>query len=251
MREREGVCEREKMTYIKGKHGSVIVIKMLFLFVLIFPIINAQIQTRQCGTMQSFFSTDSRIVGGVTASDFAWPWQVYISLNGQFICGGTLIDRQHVVTGAHCIVGQSDNANDFLVRVGAHNMVRQGYYAGTVYRVSTIFVNENYVSAESGYDIAILRLVYSVDISDTVNVICLPPNPQFYVPMYQPVVITGFGLTSEDGQLPNTLQQAVIQLLPTCENVYGSFDGARQICAGLQGGGRDTCQGMKKEFNLR
>jgi secreted trypsin-like serine protease len=216
---------------------------MLFLLVLLFPLINAQSQTRACGTMQSFFATDSRIVGGELASDFAWPWQVYISLNGQFICGGTLIDRQHVVTGAHCIVGQSDNANDFLVRVGAHNMARQGYYAGTVYRVSTIFVHENYVSAENGYDIAIMRLVYSVDLSDTVNVICLPPNTRYYVPMYQPVVITGFGLTSEGGSLPKTLQQAVIQLLPTCESVYASFDSARQLCAGLQEGGRDTCQG--------
>ena len=32
----------------------------------------------------------------------------------------------------------------------------------------------------------------------------------------QPVVITGFGLTQEDGSLPYNLQQAIIQLLPTC-----------------------------------
>jgi secreted trypsin-like serine protease len=218
---------------------------MLFLFVLLIPVINGQQKTRACGTMQSYFSTESRIVGGDTASDFAWPWQVYITFKSQFTCGGTLIDRRHVLTAAHCIVGQSNNPNDYLVRVGAHNMIRQGYYAGTIYRVSKVFVNENYVSAEYGYDIAILRLVYSVDISDTVNVICLPSSANFNVPMYSPVVITGFGVTSEGGTLPYTLQQAIIQILPTCGDVYTSFSDATQICAGLQKGGKDTCQGKK------
>ncbi len=229
---------------------------MFFLFVLLFPLVNGQQQTRPCGTMQSYFSTESRIVGGELASAYAWPWQVYISLNGQFICGGTLIDKQHVATGAHCIIGQSDKASDFLVRVGAHNMVRQGYYAGTIYRVSAIFVHPNYVSAEYGDDIAIMRLAYSVDISDTVNVICLPPSTNFYVPIYAPVVITGFGLTTEGGSLPYTLQQAIIQIIPGCADAYSSYDDTKQICAGLPGGGRDTCQGMKridykrKEHNL-
>jgi trypsin len=222
---------------------------MLLLLLLLISLTDAQQIDRKCGTMQSFFSTDSRIVGGELASEYAWPWQVYLSLRGQFICGGTLIDRQHVVTGAHCIVGQSDDANDFLIRVGAHNMARQGYYAGTVYRVSKIFVHENYVNAVNGYDIAIIRLAYTVDLSDTVNIICLPPSPSFTVPDYQPVVITGFGLTSEGGSLPYTLQQAIIQVLPTCGRVYNSFDSNTQVCAGLQGGGRDTCQGNTQRSN--
>jgi secreted trypsin-like serine protease len=242
MRKREREIESE-MTYIKGKHSSVIFIKMLFLFVLFIPFINAQEQTRVCGTMQSFFATDSRIVGGERASDFAWPWQVYITLNGRFTCGGTLIDRQHVVTGAHCIIGQSENADDYMVRVGAHNMVSRGYYSGTVYKVSSIYVHPNYVSAENGYDIAIIRLTYTVDLSDTVNVICLPPSSSFDIRTYTPVVITGFGLTQEDGSLPYNLQQAIIQILPGCGRVYSSYNSATQLCAGLNGGGRDTCQG--------
>jgi secreted trypsin-like serine protease len=213
---------------------------MLFLFFFLLPVINAQ--QRACGTMQSFFSTDSRIVGGETAANYAWPWQVYIALRGSFTCGGTLIDARHVLTAAHCVVGQSNDANDYLVRVGAHTM-SQGYYSGTTYPVSDVYAHGNYVSAENGYDVAILRLSYEVTGSDTVNIICLPPSSNFYIPMYQPVVITGFGLTSEGGSLPYTLQQAIIQLLPTCSNVYGGYDSNTQICAGIQGGGRDTCQG--------
>ncbi|CAF1326772.1 unnamed protein product, partial [Adineta ricciae] len=219
-------------------------ITMLFRFVLfIIAIANTQAQTRLCGTMQSAFEADFRIVGGQDASDFAWPWQVYISVRGQFTCGGTLIDRRHVITGAHCIVGVSDDANDYLVRVGAHNMIRQGYYAGTIYRVSAIYVHEDYVSAQNGNDIAIIRLQYAVDTSDTVNIVCLPPSASFVVPTYRRVVITGFGLTSEGGKLPYTLQQASIQILPTCDGIYSQYNRYTQICAGLQSGGVDTCQG--------
>jgi len=192
--------------------------------------------------MQSYFSTDGRIVGGEDASEFAWPWQVYITLRGRFVCGGTLISTQHCITGAHCIIGQSNDADDFNIRVGAHNMARQGYYAGTTYGISTIYVHENYVSAEYGYDMAIMVLDRPISVSNTVNYICLP-NSGFELPMYQPVVITGFGLTREGGALPYSLQQAVIQNLPTCSNAYGLFDSSRQICAGIQSGGVDTCQG--------
>ncbi|CAF0825544.1 unnamed protein product [Adineta steineri] len=216
---------------------------MLFLIIiLLIPVINAQGRGRACGTMQSYFALRDRIVGGQLASDYAWPWQVYISLNGQFICGGTLITREHITTGAHCIVGQSNNPSDYTVTVGAHNQARQGYYAGTTYRVASVYVHQNYVSAEYGYDIAIMHLSRTVDISDTVNVICLPPS-NYNIPMYEPVAITGFGLTSEGGSLPYTLQQAIIQLLPTCSSVYGGYNSRTQLCAGIQGGGRDTCQG--------
>ncbi|CAF0752138.1 unnamed protein product [Rotaria sp. Silwood1] len=217
---------------------------VLVLFVLFIPIINAEQKTRSCGTMRSFFSTESRIVGGETASEYAWPWQVYITINSMFICGGTLIDRQYVLTSAHCVAGGlSNNTNHLLVRVGAHNMISEGYYAGTYYRVSMKYIHENYYHPEYGHDIAILRLVYPVNLSDTVNVVCLPPSTNFNVSIYQPVVITGFGLLTEIGYVPYRLQQAVVQILPTCGYAYRWFNSTSQLCAGLLAGGRDTCQG--------
>ena len=231
--------------YIRQSIKRSFAFRMLLVLALFIPLISGQQSSPQCGIMKSYFSTGSRIVGGVRASDFAWPWQVYITSNGAFKCGGTLIDRQHVLTAAHCIIGVSNDVSDFAVRVGAHNMVRNGYYAGTYYRAKAIFVHENYVSAEYGYDIAIIRLTQVVDISDTVNVACLPPSANFDVPVYTPVVITGFGLTGEDGSLPYTLQQAIIQLLPNCARAYDGFRSATQLCAGLPRGGKDTCQGKR------
>lgn len=218
---------------------------MLLLLLFFVSIINAQQSPRPCGTMKSFFSTESRIVGGQTAAQYSWPWQVYLTLNGMFVCGGTLIDKQHVLTSAHCVAKPANSTSQLLVRVGAHNFIREGYYAGIYYRVARKWIHENYTVPEYGYDIAILRLNTSVNISDTVNVVCLPTSPVLNVSMYQPVVITGFGLLTESGYLPYRLQQGVVQLLPTCPLAYPWFNSTSQICAGLLGGGRDTCQGRK------
>ena len=214
---------------------------MWLAFIVLLQFVSQFTAGQRCGTMNSYFSPYSRIVGGEPASNYAWPWQVYITVRGSFTCGGTLIDRQHVLSAAHCVVGISNRPSDYLIRVGAHNMVQQGYYSGTFYRVAAIFVHERYTSAEYGYDISIMRLATPVDLSDTVNMVCLP-SAGFNIPTYSPVVITGFGLTSEGGRMPYTLQQAIIEILPTCPQVY-SFSSYTQVCAGLLRGGKDTCQG--------
>ena len=44
-------------------------------------------------------------MGGQVASNRDWPWQVGLqALDDDFIfCGGSLIDREWVLTAAHCI----------------------------------------------------------------------------------------------------------------------------------------------------
>lgn len=45
-----------------------------------------------------------RIVGGVSAIPHSWPWIVNMAF-GQFMCGGTILDDETVVTAAHCCDG--------------------------------------------------------------------------------------------------------------------------------------------------
>ena len=43
------------------------------------------------------------IVGGEEAAEDAWPWQVLFLNDGDFTCGGSIIDSHWVVTAASCV----------------------------------------------------------------------------------------------------------------------------------------------------
>ena len=76
----------------------------------------------QCG-----FQTSTKIFGGFVASDHEFPWAVAIAyINPEqgtrlYLCGGTLIDRRHVLTAAHCINTKSGHSIA-KVRVGHANL---------------------------------------------------------------------------------------------------------------------------------
>merc|ERR1712127_953153 len=58
--------------------------------------------------------------------------------------------------------------------------------------------------------------------------------------------VTGWGTTSEGGNLANTLQKVEVPVVSDdhCRDSYGQNDIAdSMICAGLERGGKDSCQG--------
>jgi hypothetical protein len=57
----------------------------------------------QCGVADfTPGSQGSRIVGGAEANPHSWPWQVKVT-DGSYLCGGTLISPDWVLTAAHCV----------------------------------------------------------------------------------------------------------------------------------------------------
>ena len=59
----------------------------------------------------------ARVVNGENASPHAWPWQISLRVNGRHICGGSLIDKDWVVTAAHC-VDRNPRPSGYTVVVG-------------------------------------------------------------------------------------------------------------------------------------
>ena len=65
------------------------------------------------------------------------------------------------------------------------------------------------------------------------------------------LTVIGYGELSEGGSSPDILQEVVVQYESdaTCNSVYGSsFDSDVMFCAGVQGGGKDSCQGDSGKF---
>jgi secreted trypsin-like serine protease len=79
----------------------------------------------QTGALQRELDIQTRIVGGVPSEEGAWPATVAVYLevtdNLFQFCGGTLIDRQWVVTAAHCLYqGETQiNFDRISVRAGS------------------------------------------------------------------------------------------------------------------------------------
>ena len=59
----------------------------------------------------------ARVVNGENAAPHSWPWQISLRVNGRHICGGSLIDREWVVTAAHC-VDRNPRPSGYTVVVG-------------------------------------------------------------------------------------------------------------------------------------
>ena len=124
--------------------------------------------TVSCGCSTNS-ATISRIVGGESAASATWSWAVSISVDGQYLCGGSIISSSWVITAAHCVRGYTASQ----ITIYAGSTIR---FSGTQTRVgSQLIVHPSYDPSTYVNDIALVRLATPLDMSDPyVSMICLP-----------------------------------------------------------------------------
>ncbi|XP_067237779.1 trypsin-like isoform X1 [Chanodichthys erythropterus] len=188
---------------------------------------------------------NNKIVGGQNAAVGSWPWQVSIqsaSFGGHF-CGGSLINKDWVLSAAHCF--QSSSLGTIGVYVGLQSQL--GSNPNQVYRTaSQVITHPSYNNATNDNDIAMLQLSSSVSFSDYINPVCLAAAGSTFAAGTESWV-TGWGVLQSGGnQISDILQEVMIPIVSNsdCNNAYRGGITSNMICAGLLNqGGKDSCQG--------
>ncbi|XP_055515416.1 proproteinase E-like [Leucoraja erinacea] len=197
-----------------------------------------------CG-MSSYPPYFSKVVNGIDARPYSWPWQVSLEVgygnSFSHTCGGTLISSNWVMTAGHCIsLGQT-----YRVVLGEYE--RHVYETGEqILNPSGIFVhpdwNEKCVSC--GNDIALIKLSKEAILNDHVQLACIPPYNSVLA-NYAYCYITGWGRLSTNGQFAAKLQQAYVPVIDYahCSNSdwWGSTVKKTMVCAG--GAEKSGCNG--------
>ncbi|XP_069735068.1 chymotrypsin-like elastase family member 1 [Phaenicophaeus curvirostris] len=187
-----------------------------------------------------------RVVGGTEARLHAWPSQISLQYNTgtswQHICGGSLIQRNWVMTAAHCV----DRNMNFRVVAGDHNLYANDG-SEQVFSVSKIIIHPfwNSNNIAGGYDIALLRLSSYATLNSYVQLAVLPQEGSILTNNY-PCYISGWGYTRTNGQVSSVLMQAYLPVVDhqICSSTayWGSTVKTTMVCAGGDGI-RSGCQG--------
>ncbi|XP_045211106.2 neurotrypsin-like [Mercenaria mercenaria] len=205
---------------------------------------------RDCG-MQMVPPVSHRIVGGSNAKPGSWPWMTSLKIEFQggvsdsHLCGATLIDKNWVLTAAHCFKKYRPKSSSLRVVVGDQNNIHRDPTEETIL-IQRVVIHTNYNPATHENDIALIKLAHSVDTSSSyVKPACLPTFGDSELDLASKCYVTGWGETMKGTAWNGMLQQAMVPLLnkTLCNRWYNHTVKDDMICAGYQFGGIDSCKG--------
>uniref|UniRef100_A0AAR5QH24 Peptidase S1 domain-containing protein n=1 Tax=Dendroctonus ponderosae TaxID=77166 RepID=A0AAR5QH24_DENPD len=193
------------------------------------------------------------IVGGTPARSREFPHMAVIGFaptedsEMDWLCGGSLISDQHVLTAAHCSISHSGPPQK--VRLGSVSLHNNDDFVQDF--IIDYFVNHpEYKRPMKYHDIAIMFLKKFVTFTAFVRPACL--NTVEKLPFTE-ARATGFGLTTHGNQSASSVLMKVdLDIIPN-ENCTSYLKFRKHVmprnlinemmCAGYLKGGRDTCQG--------
>jgi secreted trypsin-like serine protease len=188
-----------------------------------------------------------RVVGGSPAESDKFPFYARIDAEGQFICGGSLVSPEWVLTAAHCVeeaLGLPSEKSAFSLSVGATKQINSGNPFG----VSGIWKHPKW-NANTGlqWDMALIRLddVSSADAVELNSLFNFPDSGD-------QLTVIGMGRVEENGPLPGQLLEAAVDFIEheECKSDFPFWlswmvDEDAMLCAqgGEDGSPTDACQG--------
>ncbi|CAF0932506.1 unnamed protein product [Brachionus calyciflorus] len=229
----------------------------------------------ECGL--SSVAPNVRIVGGTEANPNSWPSIAFVEFTYKYDfnmitytvtsrCGGTLINRDTIVTAAHCYLSTINRSDGSKIRVIPNKYFQTIESMYTVYlglhdvrnrqfqfSVNSFTQHPNYRGGTEN-DIAIIRLRSTVTYNSLIQPGCLPYGKASVYPTTFNIDswAAGWGTLSFKGPLANTLQNVRLTIVSGGSNsiIYaGDFNGGKDTCQGDSGGPlfiKDSFDGSQK-----
>ncbi|XP_057696210.1 serine protease 57-like [Corythoichthys intestinalis] len=165
----------------------------------------------------------THIVGGRDAPPHSRPYMASLQVQGQHICGGSLVKEDFVLTAAHCRIGRR-----LTVVLGVDSLTGDES-TKQVFTAIRDIPHPAYDGHEN--DIMLLKLNGSATLTDAVQLIA-PKRRR--VGRRSSCITAGWGDIGDNNTLPNTLQEVNVTLLSlrACRRRWGSVPIFRTMVCG-------------------
>ncbi|CAG9861490.1 unnamed protein product [Phyllotreta striolata] len=210
----------------------------------------------QCGVVAK--SAQPLITTGQPTREAEFPWHASIyharitGIDLTYICGGSLISLNHIVTAAHCVTRRKSqkvlNPNSLFAYLGKFYL--QAWLNPNIQdrKIEKIIVHEQYNSRTFSHDIAILKLRNPADLTDYVRPVCLwQENVNLESVISKQGTIVGWGY-DHTGTVTEQLIKAYMPVVSnemcvySLPDFYSRFTSDYTYCAGFNNG-TGACNG--------
>ncbi|NWS67740.1 GRAK protein, partial [Crotophaga sulcirostris] len=182
------------------------------------------------------------IIGGHIVRPHSHPYMAAIWAKNSVVCGGALVEKQWVLTAAHCELNESE----VRVVLGAHQpSVNENEQQ--VFKVMNYFPNPQFGSCSKENDIMLLKLNGIAKLNKYVQLLPLPDSYEDIKPGTN-CKVAGWGATSSRST-SKYLRETTLEIVnrKRCEKKYEKYTkiNSNMLCAGPRNKflKRDACKG--------